>query len=151
MPARSSRAEERIFEIRPWGKYSARKIEIERENGIEINNEITEVKRVPATKGKAPNSPDTGSQTVLLKNFNPNLEIEGIEDKKRVKNIENKSKIKANPQTFNIYLKTNESRFSLLKYLIFNPSFINTHSNKNSLNMLNQLYKIKVKKLLILC
>jgi hypothetical protein len=79
------------------------------EKGIESSREVTEVKRVPTMKGKAPNLPATGSHTSLVKNLKPNFEIDGMDDKKSVRKMQNTRKINVNPEIFKIHLKAEES------------------------------------------
>jgi len=88
MPAKSSIALLRMEETVPFLKYYPRKIEIEREKGSEMRRERKDVRRVPTRKGRAPNSPNTGSHVFPNKKLVPNALSEGSESTVKVMKIE---------------------------------------------------------------
>ena len=88
IPAKSSIALLRTEEIVPFLKYSPKKTEIEREKGSEMRRERKDVRRVPTKKGRAPNSPNTGSQVFPNRKAVPNALSDGSESTARVMKIE---------------------------------------------------------------
>src|SRR5256714_14425735 len=72
MAANSSTVSDRIRRSH-GGHNSVRKSAVPRERGTDISRASNEETTVPKMKGKAPNSPLTGFQVLVLKNLRPNL------------------------------------------------------------------------------
>jgi len=89
IPAKSSVTLFNTDDKMPSLKYSPRKIEIEKENGIEIISAINDVIKVPMMNGNEPNSLSTGSHLLPYKKLNPKDRIAGNDLINKVKNIAN--------------------------------------------------------------
>ena len=66
-------------------------MDMEREKGMEIKSAQKEVSSVPTKKGRAPNTPNTGSHVLEKKKLIPNFLVEGKEFMERVVKMERRS------------------------------------------------------------
>src|SRR5580698_7106468 len=62
-----------------WGQISNRKMETHRARGTARQTASSEETTVPQMKGRAPKSPEFGSQELLVKNFHPKVCMDNFE------------------------------------------------------------------------
>ena len=118
MPASNSMTLFMNVEIAPSLEYSPKKMEIGREKRVEIARAKRETKRVPTTKGKAPNAFLTGSHVAPKRNPTPKWPIEGMAVIARDKKIAIRMTSTNPPATYRIFRKKDSDRPS------FHPAIV---------------------------